>query len=216
MCSRIIYPLLLVAVVLSSCATMSEEECQFTNWEALGQVDGTNGVGVGGYQRFVDACSRYGIQPDFDAYERGRAAGLARFCTPEGVYNAGLSRRGDMSACGFDPDLNQIHRVTSSYAEAVAIANSVRRDFENAGERRHYLRRRIRDIRRDLNKKDLSEEKEDELRDELDECYDELEDLDRRERDIELALRDAERGLAIATDSLRLMEVDYGLGGARY
>lgn len=93
-----IAPLALV-VLLSGCATLTEQECLTGNWQEIGQRDGQNGRTADYLARHVKACEKSGVVPDRQAWERGRQSGLAAYCTPSKVYQEGRSGRGLSPVC---------------------------------------------------------------------------------------------------------------------
>jgi hypothetical protein len=74
------YRVLLAALVLSGCASLTESQCRADDdqWEWLGQYDA-----VQGDQPWIEAyakvCSRYGLAVREDAYLKGWDVGHAAF-----------------------------------------------------------------------------------------------------------------------------------------
>lgn len=83
---------LLVATVISGCATMNETECMNADWQETGYADGINGEDRDHLQRRTEACAKHGITPLRDEYHEGYEHGLEDFCTSENGYEKG--RRG--------------------------------------------------------------------------------------------------------------------------
>ena len=87
-----VFFLLLGVAALSACATgMSADDCAGADWAALGEADGGLGEPLERFGKRAEQCAEYGFSPDRAAYESGRAAGLARYCSPEGGFDAGRS-----------------------------------------------------------------------------------------------------------------------------
>lgn len=80
------------ALILMSCASLTEDECRAGNWESIGFVDGTNGRLQSYIAEHGKACSDFGVVPDTATWLRGRLEGLKTYCTPQSVYEVG--RRG--------------------------------------------------------------------------------------------------------------------------
>ncbi|NRA31350.1 MAG: DUF2799 domain-containing protein [Parvularculaceae bacterium] len=195
-------------VAVSGCATLSKEECEFANWEAMGQNDGQWGETVGRFQRYSEACSNYGIQADFEAWERGRQTGLTRFCTPQGVYAAGMRRRGNMGECGFDPELNRIHRITTNFATVRSQLNSAENALDSLLSSYDWDRRNVRNMRKKLRRDDLGKKERKRAERSL---RNSLEDLDRfpyRQREARSRLRRLERDFDRAQYELIRLEVE--------
>lgn len=200
-------PLFLVLVV-SGCAALSEDECQFANWEAMGQADGQWGETVGRFQRYSDACSNYGIQADFEAWERGRQIGLTRFCTPQGVYAAGMRRRGNMGECGFDPELNRIHRITTNFAQVRAQLNSAENALDSLLSSYDWDRRNVRNMRKKLRRDDLGTKERKRAERSLRNSLDDLDRFPYRQREALSRLRSLERDFNRAQYELIRLEVE--------
>lgn len=79
------------ALVLSGCATMSEDECLMSDWNAIGYEDGSRGYTMEQFSNRRQACAKHGVAPDFRAYQAGRDEGLVSFCQPSRGYNLGVS-----------------------------------------------------------------------------------------------------------------------------
>jgi hypothetical protein len=73
--------LLLYALTLSACASLSERECRNEDWYDIGLDDGYDGAPASEVARHREACTPYGIEPDVEQYEAGRRDGLVHYCT---------------------------------------------------------------------------------------------------------------------------------------
>ncbi|AEQ53875.1 DUF2799 domain-containing protein [Pelagibacterium halotolerans] len=71
---------LLGALVLASCATLSQEQCEAGDWRAIGFNDGADGRPADRISSHAEACSEYGIAVDSALYQTGRAEGLGVYC----------------------------------------------------------------------------------------------------------------------------------------
>ena len=81
----------LAALSLSGCATLSEDECRTANWQAIGYEDGVDGQPANRVARHRKACAKHDVQLDLAAYNAGRAAGLEVYCQPHNGYREGLA-----------------------------------------------------------------------------------------------------------------------------
>lgn len=210
---RFAFPLVLAAILLGSCATLSEEECQYSDWELLGRQDGIDGADVSKFQTYVRECGRYGTPPDPVAWQTGWEEGLKTFCTPGGIYAAGIRGRGNAGLCGFEPDLVRIHRTAERYAQREAELLQARRAYDDLFEQRRWVRRDIDRLRFALRDDDLSDEDRNELRRDLDRAFLWLEDLERQEFLMRFRLVELERDLNEARRDLTAVELEFGLGG---
>lgn len=80
-----------VALVVTSCSTLSKDECKTANWQTIGYEDGSRGYKASRIGQHRSACAEYGIQPDLTTYNKGREEGLHHYCTANTAYNKGLS-----------------------------------------------------------------------------------------------------------------------------
>jgi len=82
---------ILLICTISGCATLSKNECLNGDWLTIGYEDGAKGEPreqIGAHQ---EACSEYGITPDFTTYQKGYDNGLQLFCTPRNGFIRGKS-----------------------------------------------------------------------------------------------------------------------------
>ena len=73
---------------------MDQNECIHADWRGIGYEDGARGYPTSRIGAHRKACAKYGITPDFDAYEKGHKKGLCEWCTPQNGYAMGV--RGKM------------------------------------------------------------------------------------------------------------------------
>ena len=81
----------LAALVMSGCASMSSEECALSDWSAVGYEDGSRGYTTERFGNHRKACAKHGVSADFRAYQEGRDEGLVEFCQPSRGYNLGVN-----------------------------------------------------------------------------------------------------------------------------
>ncbi len=79
--------LLLLAV--SGCASLSKQECQLGNWQAIGYADGVSGYHSSRIKAHQGACARVGVSPNYKLWEKGRKEGLKEYCTKSNAYRLG-------------------------------------------------------------------------------------------------------------------------------
>ncbi len=147
------------AILLSSCATLSKEECVVGNWQAIGYNDGVAGYPSSRLAAHSKACAKAGIAADFQAWERGRQLGLKQYCTVNNAYNIG--RRGVElnSVCpvnsmttlqqanqqgreyyNLNKQLRDDNRLLEKYeAEYIKLRDGEMLDFDDEKEARRYL-----------------------------------------------------------------------------
>ena len=81
--------ILSTALVMSGCATLSEEECRAADWQTIGFEDGTVGKPIGQIGRHREACADHGVPVDLAAYKEGHAEGMVIFCQPGSGFELG-------------------------------------------------------------------------------------------------------------------------------
>jgi hypothetical protein len=93
-------PLLLIALlVLSACASISEEECLAADWYSIGVEDGSKGYPMSRIGAYRKDCAEVGVAPDADQYGQGRDYGLESFCTYERGYAEGKRGASNKAVC---------------------------------------------------------------------------------------------------------------------
>ncbi len=81
--------LLIAALGLSACASLSERECRDQDWYGIGFDDGYDGAPAAQVATHRQACTPYGVEPDVEQYEAGRRDGLAHYCTVQRGFELG-------------------------------------------------------------------------------------------------------------------------------
>lgn len=79
--------------VLAGCAAMSPEECEFADWDALGELDARQGRAFDYLAQRGKACHKAGFTPDATSYRVGWDRGIGHFCQPEQGFREGLAGR---------------------------------------------------------------------------------------------------------------------------
>lgn len=122
-------PIALCALLaLTSCATLSKEECLSGNWNEIGFRDGTNGETSAFIQKHAKACEKSGVVPQQSVWEQGRQRGLPVYCTPTKAYEVGKNGYQMNAVC------------PASQAASLQAANSKGREY-------HKFTRQINDVR---------------------------------------------------------------------
>lgn len=89
---RFVLPVL-VALLVSNCATTMENPVCRADWRMTGMEDGASGHPVSFIDNHRQACAEYGVQPDLARYRSGHQTGLAQFCTAGNGFKQGRSGR---------------------------------------------------------------------------------------------------------------------------
>ena len=82
-----------LAVLIGSCAPISEDQCRSGDWGSIGLADGKKGRYASILNEYAETCAEFGVSPVRDIYLQARDAGLQFYCTPDNAYRVG--RAGD-------------------------------------------------------------------------------------------------------------------------
>ena len=115
--SRYAIFMLVIATVLSGCATLSKSECQVANWQAIGYTDGTQGRYPDYVMQHAKACGKIDILPDTKAWESGRQKGLTQYCTPANAYQLGTKGKTLNAVC----PTHQLSTLTAAHEQGQDI-----------------------------------------------------------------------------------------------
>ncbi|MET3664217.1 DUF2799 domain-containing protein [Caulobacter sp. 1776] len=182
------------AVVTSSCATMSKEDCQVADWRAVGDRDGGRGAPASKIDAYGKACAKAGVTPDASLYEQGRDQGLTRYCTEANGFWEGRQGRTYANVCPasaeaeFLPAFADGERVYAA-THRLEMAKS---DLSIADSRAEKRARQADDVEEELRNPKLTEEQTRELRDRLARLRRERREAIEDGRRAEAAIRDAE------------------------
>jgi hypothetical protein len=98
--------LILLAIIgglqLAGCASISESECQLSDWRAVGYEDGSQGRPTDTFGRYRKSCAEHGVAPDFQAYQSGREAGLREYCQQTRGFQEGARGATYQGVCPAD------------------------------------------------------------------------------------------------------------------
>jgi hypothetical protein len=94
--------LIAVAVALGGCTTMNQNECMAVDWRTIGYEDGANGYSGDHIAQHRRACAKYGVTPDLNLYQAGRAQGLREYCRPQNGYEVGARGGSYNGSCPAD------------------------------------------------------------------------------------------------------------------
>lgn len=101
---------IILLFVLSSCATLSENECKNGNWELIGKKDGLKGRPLSVISQHQEACSEYKVRINTREYEIGRNQGLGEYCKPENGYQEGINGHKYNNVCT-NKEFNTKYRI---------------------------------------------------------------------------------------------------------
>lgn len=91
--------LLLFAILVAGCASMSQDQCRHADWTERGQRDGREGYKLSRIDEHREACAKVGVSPDSARWQWGYSAGIREYCAPNSAWNAGLANRYYAGSC---------------------------------------------------------------------------------------------------------------------
>lgn len=181
-------------LLLSSCASLSPEQCRNADWRQIGYADGANGEPASRIQQHASACAKVDAKPDMEAYLQGRMEGLVSYCQPENGFDVG--RRGRPDNVGDCPphvraaflDRYREGREINGLENQVQYLRNTLQNEQNEARRND---RRMEDIRNELRRPNLSPERRTSLLNEIERLLDRRQDAGRRQlsmqRDLDIA-----------------------------
>ncbi len=96
------YLLLLAAVLLGGCSTLSKDQCLTGDWYDLGYQEGLTGRHYNKLSRHQKSCSKHGVQIDSGQYRTGYERGLEAFCDTFDHYQSGREGNPYKSQCRYE------------------------------------------------------------------------------------------------------------------
>jgi hypothetical protein len=129
---------LIVALVLSGCASMDKDECLTVDWRTVGFEDGAAGYSGDRIARHRKACAEHGVTPDLTLYQQGREEGLTEYCRPANAYRLGAqgSSYGGVCPAELEGEFlsaygsgRQLYTLESRVANATYQLDSKRREL---------------------------------------------------------------------------------------
>jgi hypothetical protein len=188
-------------LLLSSCATMSPEECKVADWREVGQRDGQNGQTLSHLQSRVEDCAKVGVSVNAQAYRVGRDLGLRSYCRLENAVPLGLNGGYYAGVC--PPAIDGLFQQRFQLARSVY---DLRNDVRSLDDRTESLERRLRETNHEEDRR-LKEARTDDERKKVRKA------MDDERRDIRNELSETDRRLRRKRDELRSAE--YALGNMR-
>jgi hypothetical protein len=197
------------ALALSSCETISEEQCLAGDWIGRGYQDGQAGRPGSRLNDYAEACAEHSVMPDPVAYEEGRLEGLRQYCVPVVGYRVGRDGGSYSNVCtgaaeadflvGFQ-DGRVVHDAQQVATSARSDVSSMSARLTELDDKVDYFQARARDTA-------LSEEEREAAGDRVNELRRERRDLERDWRRAQEVLDEAERD---ARDALLYFRSRYG------
>ena len=215
-----IISMIAVMLMVAGCASVSKEDCLLTDWYEVGRMDGRQGRSRIAFQGRAKACLEHGISADRQAYYQGHDLGLRYYCTEQKGFELGQKGLPYNSVCplqlepdfraGYDKGMQSFcsepkgfdlgHQGKAyRYVCPPEFEPEFRAGWEKGRALYEYeseiasLQRQLKNIERQINKKekelyatDLSDEQRSEIRSEL-------KNLDLKYRDVTHELKYMEK-----------------------
>ncbi len=86
-------------LLLVSCASISEQDCQAGNWADIGYKDGVKGKSRAKIADYVQTCSEYGAEVDRQTYLESYETGLTYYCTYDNGFERGRNGSSYNTVC---------------------------------------------------------------------------------------------------------------------
>lgn len=131
------YRMIAVFLIVSSCTTLSPEECLNMNWYEQGVKDGAKGHQAVWIEKHKQACKSSSVIPDRAQWLKGRQKGLKSYCTARNAYWIGRKGQGLSPVCSPAAEM-QMRPALAHGVKYHRISNEI-----------EYLRRDIQDARSD-------------------------------------------------------------------
>jgi len=133
---------LVSSLLLSSCATLSSDECLNANWKNIGFADAMKGYSIQ-LSDHSEACAKVKITPDKALYMQGYNEGAKQYCTYDNGLTVGTKGDSAPSTCN-TPELSK--RFYEGYQKGKKRYEEHRRVLDKEREIGN-VERKINDIR---------------------------------------------------------------------
>ncbi len=189
---------LLLAVLISGCATMNPEECKRANWHEIGLRDGLDGQMTTLLEARAKDCAEAHVTVDSQAYRLGRERGLSTYCRIENAAPLGIGGGTYEGVC--PPHIDGEFRYRFQLGHAIHERRAV---IDRLNGRVESLERKLQATHHDESKalNDIANE------DDRKRIRREFEDRRHRLRD---ELRDLDQNLRRSREQLRTAEFSLG------
>ena len=125
--------LIILSVFLSSCATMSKDECKVANWKDVGFNDGSNGQEVL-LSSHSKSCAKVGVAPKTAQYMKGYHEGEKQYCTRDNGLLAGEKNRyvgGICKSASLKPVFMSGYNKGKLRYKKISIINSKKKELKD-------------------------------------------------------------------------------------
>jgi hypothetical protein len=103
-------------LALGGCASLSEEECRFSDWYDLGYRDGRQGRPADRISEHAQACGEHGLRPDRERYLSGHQDGIGSYCTLHNGLKVGENGGAYYNVCSPDNEQDFLRGYSVGHA----------------------------------------------------------------------------------------------------
>lgn len=136
--------LLPLMALSAGCATLNENECRTIDWTELGRSDGAKGYESSRLGDHMEACGKFGIAPNGDAYRAGREEGLHQYCTPENALQLGTNGSGYHQVC--PGEVGEMFSRVYARGAALHTMQSEMQDVQTRRDSEQAAQRKVKDL----------------------------------------------------------------------
>lgn len=139
--------LAILALGVTGCETISENDCLTGAWADYGYEDGLNGRSSDRVADYAKRCGEFGVRPDSQAYLASYERGIEKYCTYERGYERGENGDSYNQACSgplavdFAPGYDEGRAVYEIYREHKSLVA----DYEETLDALEEIRRKLRE-----------------------------------------------------------------------
>jgi len=90
---------IIMTLLLTGCASMSEDECRQADWREVGYSDAAKGQNPARIADHREACAKANVRVDHAEYLAGFEAGLSLYCTPTTAFESAMRGRAYAVQC---------------------------------------------------------------------------------------------------------------------
>ena len=144
--------LLLAALILTGCESMTVSECKVADWSRVGAADGAKGESDRRIADYTEDCGKAGIVPNAKAYRRGWDAGIVQFCIPVNGWREGIQgHSGKASVCQGQAGYGWFSRYLAAGLQVHNTQSQMQRNSRES----ERLQKRLEESKNDEEKKNL-------------------------------------------------------------
>lgn len=133
-------PLIIILILLTSCASLSKEDCINTSWDHKGELDGLDGESLSIFSDYQQKCHKHGVVISKANYTQGYNRGLRKFCSYNSGYEHGLEGSDPFTECDqINPSFTKGYE--EGFREFQILAQKKKIEEEKDSERKKAIER---------------------------------------------------------------------------